>query len=390
MPKHSRPQGADAVVVEPKALGGLVGALERHGYRVIGPVLSDGAIDWQPVDSLEQLPRGWTSTQAPGKYRIERRTDDFLFAYATGPATLKRFLHAPEVRLFSVESNGSPFQIIEHRDETPPYAFVGVRACDLAALAVLDRVLIADRFPDAMYQHRRENAFLVAVNCTEPAGTCFCTSFGVGPETKSGYDLLLTELRVADRHCFLMKTGSARGQEIAKEIEQSPATGDVLRAASDAMAEAARRITRAIDPQPLPRILFEQFEHPEWERVAGRCLSCGNCTQACPTCFCITMEDTSDIDGLRAERWRKWDSCFTLGHSYIHGGSVRQSGKARYRQWATHKFAAWREQFGTSGCVGCGRCITWCPAGIDVIEVLEAVQGGSGVHTNNKREEVAK
>jgi sulfhydrogenase subunit beta (sulfur reductase) len=390
MPKHSRPQGTDAVVIEPKALDGLIGALERRGYRVIGPVLSDGAIDWQPVNSLDQLPRGWTSTQAAGKYRVERRSDEFLFAYATGPATLKRFLHAPEVRLFSVESNGSPFEIIEHRDESPPCAFIGARACDLAALAVLDRVLIADRYPDSMYQRRRENAFLVAVNCTEPAGTCFCTSFGAGPEAKSGYDLLLTELRIADRHCFLMKIGSARGQEVAKEIEHSPTTGEVLRAASEAMAEAARRITRTIDPEPLPRVLFEQFEHPEWERVAGRCLSCGNCTQACPTCFCITMEDTSDIDGQRAERWRKWDSCFTLGHSYIHGGSVRQSGKARYRQWATHKFAAWQEQFGTSGCIGCGRCITWCPAEIDIIEVLEAVQRGSGTQANNKREEVAK
>jgi Fe-S oxidoreductase len=96
----------------------------------------------------------------------------------------------------------------------------------------------------------------------------------------------------------------------------------------------------------------------------------------CPTCFCTTVEDVSDVTGDHAERWRRWDSCFTLGFSYIHGGSIRNSGKARYRQWMTHKLASWIDQFGTSGCVGCGRCITWCPVGIDITEEARAIRDG--------------
>ena len=78
--------------------------------------------------------------------------------------------------------------------------------------------------------------------------------------------------------------------------------------------------------------------------------------------------------GARAERWRKWDSCFTLDFSYIHGGSVRTSAAARYRQWLSHKLATWIDQFGSSGCVGCGRCITWCPVGIDITEEVAAIR----------------
>ncbi len=389
MAKNPRPHTTE-VVIEPKALEALIRALQRRGFSVIGPVLTDGAIDWQPVESFEQFPQGWTSEQEPGKYRLKQRGDRFLFAYATGPSSPKRFLHAPEVRMFSVEQNGSPFKIVEHQDDTPPLAFLGVRGCDLAALAVLDRVLIGDRYPDAIYQHRRERNFFVAVTCTDPGSTCFCTSFGAGPDTASGFDLLLTEVSVNERHLFLMRTGTAIGREVAGELEQFPAPDEVRRAAANALAEARNRIQRTVDTTQLARILYERFEDPEWERAASRCLGCGNCTQACPTCFCITMEDTSDIGGQRAERWRKWDSCFTLGHSYIHGGSIRQSAKARYRQWATHKFAAWQEQFGMSGCVGCGRCITWCPAGIDLTEVLGAIRGFNGSKSNDRREEAAK
>jgi hypothetical protein len=92
----------------------------------------------------------------------------------------------------------------------------------------------------------------------------------------------------------------------------------------------------------------------------------------CPTCFCSTVEDTTDLSGEVATRTRVWDSCFTLGHSYIHGGSVRPTTATRYRQWLTHKLDTWWDQFGTSGCVGCGRCTTWCPAEIDLLAEVPA------------------
>ena len=123
-------------------------------------------------------------------------------------------------------------------------------------------------------------------------------------------------------------------------------------------------------------LLYDNLEHPRWSDTAGRCLSCGNCTMVCPTCFCSTVEDVTDVSGTQAERVRHWDSCFTSEHSYIHGGATRVTTKARYRQWLTHKLASWIDQFGTSGCVGCGRCITWCPVGIDITEEVRVIRDG--------------
>ena len=125
-------------------------------------------------------------------------------------------------------------------------------------------------------------------------------------------------------------------------------------------------------------LLRRNLEHRAWSRVAERCLGCANCTMVCPTCFCATVEDTTDLSGAIAERRRKWDSCFTCEFSSIHGGSIRRSGAARYRQWMTHKLSSWWQQFETSGCVGCGRCIVWCPVGIDITEEAHAIAAGEG------------
>ena len=124
----------------------------------------------------------------------------------------------------------------------------------------------------------------------------------------------------------------------------------------------------------LRELLQDSLEHPRWDEVAERCLTCGNCTMVCPTCFCTTVEDVTDLTGEQAERWRAWDTCFSLDHSYVHGGSVRPTGRSRYRQWMTHKLGTWWDQFGTSGCVGCGRCIAWCPVGIDITEEAAALR----------------
>jgi ferredoxin len=376
MGKDSRSHPVEAVI-ETKTLDELIRALERRSYQVLGPVIRDAAIDWGPIQTVQDLPGGWTASQSPGAYRIERRADAKLFGYAAGPSTLKRFLHEPETRVFSVESNGQPFHVIE--DSSPPVrrAFVGVRPCDLAALAILDRVLLHDRFPDALYARRRESIFLVAVNCTDPSGVCFCDSMGTGPRAGAGFDLSLTEVTAGGRECLLVEAASERGVEVLNEMEHSPSNKEVREAARAALDAARKRMGRHLAVTGLRQTLYDNLEHPEWERAAARCLGCGNCTQACPTCFCITFEDSSDIAGQRAERWRKWDSCFTLSHSYIHGGSVRQSAKSRYRQWVTHKLASWEDQFGTSGCVGCGRCITWCPVGIDITETAAAIGSAS-------------
>ncbi len=355
----------------------LIEVLVRKGFEVIGPTLRDGAIVYDHVASARDLPSGWTDEQEPGRYQLKRREDEALFGYAVGPQSWKKYTHPAEVRLWSAARDDGTFRIL--KNEVKPersYAFLGARACELAAIAIQDRVLIEDQYPDATYGKHRRGAFIIAVQCTQAAATCFCASMGTGPQVSAGLDLVLTELLGSKGHRFLVATGSDRGAEVLTELESVPATGEDRQEAETRVAAAGREQVRSIDTIGIKELLYENFEHSRWDNVASRCLTCANCTMVCPTCFCTSVEDVTDITGEYAERWRRWDSCFTQSFSYIHGGSVRTSAKSRYRQWMTHKLASWIDQFGSSGCVGCGRCITWCPVGIDITEEVRAIREG--------------
>lgn len=355
----------------------LIAALVRQGYVVIGPRLHDGAIVYDKVQSVEDLPVGWSDEQEAGRYRLKRREDDALFGYGVGPQSWKRYLHPADVRLWCAEREGGTFRILNNEAKAQrPYAFLGVRACELAAIAVQDRVLLEDKYRDPIYEQRRAGAFVIAVQCTQAAATCFCASMGTGPRVSEGFDLVLTELLGSKGHRFLMAAGSDRGAAMLGELEVVPADGEDREKALALVQAAANQQVRKLDTAGIKELLYDNFEHPRWDNVAGRCLSCANCTMVCPTCFCTSVEDVTDVTGDHAERWRRWDSCFTQSFSYIHGGSVRTSARARYRQWMTHKLASWIDQFGSSGCVGCGRCITWCPVGIDISEEVRAIREG--------------
>jgi succinate dehydrogenase/fumarate reductase-like Fe-S protein len=159
-----------------------------------------------------------------------------------------------------------------------------------------------------------------------------------------------------------------------KDVPHGDACESDLTAAEHAIKNASDHMGRYVDTSDLQSLLYRNIDSKRWTETAKRCMTCTNCTMVCPTCFCTTVEDITDLTGTRAERMRKWDSCFTLEFSHIHGGSIRSSVLARYRQWLTHKFAYWKDQFGTYGCVGCGRCITWCPVGIDVTEEIQGIR----------------
>ena len=204
---------------------------------------------------------------------------------------------------------------------------------------------------------------------------------GTGPELSEGYDLVLTEL-LAGGHRFLIEPGSTKGADVLRSLPVEPAATQDLGQAEAVLGEVREHMGRDMDTDGLKDVLYANAEHPRWDEVASRCLACANCTMVCPTCFCFNTEDRPSLDGARADRWRTWDSCFSLGYSYIHGGPIRTSTRARYRQWATHKLATWIDQFGTSGCVGCGRCITWCPVGIDITEEVRAIRTEEVVHAH--------
>jgi sulfhydrogenase subunit beta (sulfur reductase) len=360
-------------VIDLEGLAQLISSLQHRGHLVVGPTLRDGAIVYETLNKLEDLPIGWTDEQDAGCYRVKKRNDGALFGYGVGPESWKKLLHPPEVRLLEVQRDGGDFRILNNPSPPARYAFLGVRACELAAIGVQDRVFLGSQFKDPNYESRRQPAFLVAVNCTQAAPTCFCASMQTGPRAHQGFDLALTEIMDQDRHVFVVEVGTEAGADVLRETDASEAPPLLCQQADEAMDRATLQ-TRHIETAGLRDLLYKNFEHHRWDNVAARCLSCGNCTMVCPTCFCTTVEDSSDISGNHAERWRRWDSCFTQSFSYIHGGSVRPSARSRYRQWMTHKLASWIDQFGTSGCVGCGRCITWCPVGIDITEEVRAIR----------------
>ena len=361
-------------VVAPDALDDLIGALQRRGFRVLGPQVRDGAIVYDDLEGAAQLPVGWTDRQEAGTYRLERRSDEARFGYAVGPHSWKQFLFPARLRLWRARANGGAPVVEEDAPDETPLAFIGVRACELNAIGIQDRVFTGGKFVDGDYAARRSGIFVVAVNCGEPASTCFCVSMDTGPRVGEGYDLALTEI-LEGEHRFLVEAGTQAGAEVLAELPSRPAEKADVTAATAVVDSAAARMGRTMDSVGLRDLLADNLEHPRWDDVAERCLTCGNCTLVCPTCFCSSVEDTTDLAGAEATRTRVWDTCFSLDYSYIHGGSVRASARSRYRQWMTHKLGTWHDQFGTSGCVGCGRCIAWCPVGIDITAEVAALRG---------------
>ncbi|HUN39618.1 MAG TPA: 4Fe-4S dicluster domain-containing protein [Acetobacteraceae bacterium] len=359
-------------VITLDGLVALIAALRADGFRVLGPTRRDDAIVYDDIETIADLPAGWTDRQDGGHYRLERRDDNALFGYAVGPHAWKRFLHPPLLRLWRAERDGNGMRVTTDPDPSERFAFLAVRSCELHAIAIQDRVFLQGPYIDRHYQARRNGAFIVAVNCGQAGGTCFCVSMQTGPQASAGFDLVLTEFP-GDPHEFLAAAGSDRGAAVLNLLPRRPAMQADLERAAQIVAHTADSMGRQMRADDLPDLLLANLEHKRWDDVASRCLTCGNCTAVCPTCFCTSVSDSNDLSGA-TERSRRWDSCFATDFSYIHGGSVRSSPRSRYRQWMTHKLANWVEQFGTSGCVGCGRCITWCPVGIDITEEVRAIR----------------
>jgi len=369
-----RPAGdSAAVVIEAAALGELHAALRTAGYRVIGPAVDGDAIILRELTSADELPYGWAVTLEPGGYRLRERDDRAAFANSAGPQSWKQFLHPPREKMWSVHRSGDGVETRAPEGAPPRLAFFGVRPCDLAAIGIQDQVLGAAAHPGSRYAARRASVLIIAVNCTEPGATCFCASMSTGPRAEAGYDLALTEL-TEPAHRFVVETGSAAGAAIMAGVPAVAADAATIAQARGQVQDAAGAMGRALPAAGLRELMAGSYGAQRWDDVAARCLTCGNCTMACPTCFCTTVSDTTDLSGEHAERWQEWDSCFSVEFSFLHGGPVRSSPRSRYRQWLTHKLGTWHDQFGTSGCVGCGRCIVWCPVGIDLTEEVAALQ----------------
>ena len=369
---------SEPAVLAAEDFDALLDALRDEGYRVVGPTVRDGAIVYAELGSASALPAGWTDEQAPASYRLARRNDEALFGYAVGPHSWKQELLPPRVKLWQASRNGT-LAVEEEPIASEPTAFVGVRPCELAAIAIQDTVFLGGRFQDRDYAARRSDVFIVAVDCGDPSSLCFCTSVAGGPGARDGFDLALTEL-LDGGHRFLVRAGSPSGEALLAKLPVTPATATDVEASCEVVARAARDMDGRFDSTDVHDVLLRNLEADRWDEVAARCLGCGNCTLVCPTCFCTHVEDASALDGSTAERTRVWDTCFSLQYAEMHGGNTRPTTRARYRQWLTHKLATWEDQFGSLGCVGCGRCIAWCPVGIDIREEVRAIRAEEEQH----------
>jgi ferredoxin len=351
-----------------EAISRLVTNLRSSGYTVVGPKLIDGAVCLAEVSSVDELAKGVVDVQAPGSYRTVM-SGNRIFSAVNGPYSIKTYLHPGAVGTVRLGSGGNPFNAEPAFHVDKRYAFLGLRPCELQAVRVLDSALMVDGFEDPVYVALRKKSVLIAVNCGRAGENCFCASMGTGPKAEDGFDLAITEL--PDR--LLLEVGE-EWIHLLDGIELSPATADDIQAEQQMVSEVTANMHKRIDRKDPAGLMYAGLESAVWDEVAERCLSCGNCTMVCPTCFCSTTRDVTDLNSGSVTRVRLWDSCLSKEFTYAAGGNPRRERKARYRQFVMHKFSYWPDQFKhLYGCVGCGRCITWCPVGIDISDTVNRV-----------------
>jgi len=355
-----------------KELAGIFNYLSAENYQNIGPKARDGAIMIEALSSFNDMAQGYHEEIEKGHYRINDKQDGSLFQYTVGPQSFKKYLNPARRKLWGAKKNGNGFKVIPEETTPPKMALWGIRSCDISSIDILDHVFMGD-YENDWYRAARNNLLVIAVGCTTCSSNCFCTSMGTGPMPENNYDLLITEV-TGENHYFICETGSENGEKIANVLRFPKAKKEDVSEALNRVKQVEEKMSKRFNPEEAAVILKDNIESPHWDEVAKRCLSCANCTLVCPTCFCSSTEDVTDVTGDHTERWLRWDSCFNGDFSYLHGGNIRNTTKSRYRQWMTHKLSSWYDQFGSSGCVGCGRCITWCPVGIDLTEELLSIK----------------
>jgi ferredoxin len=353
----------------------LILLLIDNGYQCVGPVLRDEAIQYLPIADIGDLPVGAELQQAPAVYRVSQGSGERLFSWANGPQALRPMLFPPHEVLWQAQRDPSGgLEFSQSEAEMAPTAVIGLKACDLAAMELQDQHFLSLGEEDPQYKKRRDSLLLIGVDCSHPSDTCFCASTGDGPDVRSGFDLAMSELDDG----FVLRAGTQRGGDLLDKMQLGLASDDQIQRCADQSRDAVAAQKRQLPDADLHKLLFEHPDHPYWQQIAERCTACGSCTSVCPTCFCFSEHAETSLDGASSQQVREWSSCFAPGHSTFCGHPVRADIAARYRQWVTHKLAGWHEQFGRSGCVGCGRCISWCPVGIDITQAAASVVADEG------------
>lgn len=340
-----RPQAALMALLPKEDLGRLMDKLTA-AFVVIGPVRKQNEFVFDRIEKAAQLALDYHTTILPPK----------------------KVLHQPFETLFSFKEDQGIIDV-DHPDHKQ--ILFGVHPCDVHAIAILDQAYSHD-YEDPYYMAKRENTLLVALNCTGPGENCFCSSLGTGPDLKEGYDLLLTDL--GDQ--YLVEVGSPEGAQIV-ELAGLPAAPRVTAVEKEKrLAEARKKFHKRMLVRDLRELLEENFRHPIWEELIEECLACGSCTMVCPTCFCYNVVDKIDLSLKSGKRQREWDSCMLLEYAQVAlDHNFRKDRDARIKQRIYHKLVYYEPQFGTLGCVGCGRCIHTCVKKIDITKIIAGIRG---------------
>ncbi len=337
-------------------------------YKVYAPKLKDGFISYDWVSSIHELSFGYRNHESPGYYSLERQEGYFTYTHPVD--SFKKLLRPSEEVLLTIKIKNNRI-VFEDSAQADKVALFDVRSCDLSALKIMDKVYLNAPYRDKHYETKRENLFIVAVDCAFATKTCFCSYMNTGPHCKEGFDILLTELE----DVFIVQVASSRAWEVLEGIPLGAVTEKHMEE-KRAIEERVRESMKfGVNTQGLRDALYSKMDIEHYENVGKRCLACTSCTQVCPTCFCFDIVEITDTDLTTSRRVRVWDSCFSPSFATVHRFNIRESVASRYRQWLMHKFAYWIDQFGSFGCVGCGRCITWCPVGIDIREEVSRVAG---------------
>ena len=245
----------------------------------------------------------------------------------------------------------------------------GVRPCDARSFVLLDLLFDQDKYKDPYYIAKREKATVVTLACTPvPYTACFCTSVGGGPVDGTGSDVLVTDIGDA----YLVEFLTPKGERLVKYFGEAKATAEAENKKETAAKEAIEQIKSVIPAREVKPILDVSFDHPFWDTIHKRCLACGTCTYLCPTCHCFDISDEMKYDDGR--RLRNWDSCmFPLFTKETSGHNPRPTQKERWRQRVMHKFKYYVDNFNAVACVGCGRCVMYCPVNIDIRKIVEDI-----------------
>ena len=255
-----------------------------------------------------------------------------------------------------------------------PFVVFGMRSCDVQGLKVLDRVFLNDPV-DSFYAARREHGTVVAIACHEPEETCFCKVFGIDAANPAAD---VAAWFVGED--FYWKALTQKGEALTESVKELLTDADEA-----AVEEEKKQIQAVIEKLPYshldlsrftPERTMELFDSPLWEEMYQPCLACGTCTFVCPTCQCYDIKDFNTGSGV--QRYRCWDSCMYSDFTMMAHGNMRTSQMQRFRQRFMHKLVYYpANNDGMFSCVGCGRCVSKCPASLNIVKVIKKL-GGEG------------